>query len=101
MALNWKTVTAQHIREACRRVAASGAGRRASKIVIRYDGQALPAKEVQRTAYLIANHLPEDTQLKFSSGDSTLNLLNGLGFEVQRVASDPKEKPSSSEKPTV
>ena len=87
MALNWKTVTADHIRQACERVAASGAGKRASKIVIDYQGQALPAKEVQRTAYRIANNLPESTELKFSSGDSTVNLLNGLGFKVERLPS--------------
>jgi len=85
MALNWKTVTAEHIREACKKVAGSRTGKRASRIVIEYEGQALPAKEVQRTAYLIANHLPENTELKFSSGDSTLNLLSGLGFKVERL----------------
>ena len=95
MALNWKTVTADHIRKACERVAASRAVRRASKIVIEYQGQNLPAKEVQRTAYLIANNLPDDTELKFSSGDSTLNLLNGLGFKVERVQSP--EKPTNPE----
>jgi hypothetical protein len=85
MALNWKTVTAEHIREACKKVAASRTGKRASRIVVQYEGQTLPAKEVQRTAYLIANHLPENTELKFSSGDSTLNLLSGLGFKVERL----------------
>ena len=85
MALNWKTVTADHIRQACERVAASRAGKRASKIVIEYQGHTLPAKEVQRTAYLIANNLPNNTELKFSSGDSTVNLLNALGFKVERL----------------
>jgi hypothetical protein len=94
MALNWKTVTADHIRQACERVAASRAGKRASKIVVEYQGQTLPAKEVQRTAYLIANNLPENTELKFSSGDSTVNLLNGLGFKVERLQSS-QEKPHS------
>lgn len=85
MALNWKTVTAEHVREACSRVAASRTGKRASRIVIEYEGQRLPAKQVQRTAYLIANHLPESAKVKFSSGDSTLNLLRGLGFKVARL----------------
>ena len=85
MALNWKTVTADHIRQACERVAASRAGKRTSKIVIEYQGHTLPAKEVQRTAYLIANNLPDNTELKFSSGDSTLHLLSGLGFKVERL----------------
>ena len=65
MALNWKTVTAEHIRQACKKVAAVRTGKRASKIVIQYEGQTLPAKEVQRTAYLIANNLPDSTELKF------------------------------------
>ena len=85
MALNWKTVTAEHIREACKKVAASRTGKRASRIVIQYEGLMLPAKEVQRAAYLIANRLPESTKLTFSSGDSTLNLLGGLGFKVERL----------------
>lgn len=85
MALNWKTVTAEHIRQACERIAATPTGRRASKIVIQYRGHTLPAKEVQRTAYLIANSLPDNTELKFSSGEATVNLLTGLGFTVERL----------------
>ena len=95
MALNWKTVTADHIRQACERVAASRAGKRASKIVIEYQGHTLPAKEVQRTAYLIANNLPDSTELKFSSGDSTVNLLNALGFKVERIQPTPDRTTST------
>ena len=97
MALNWKTVTADHIRQACERVAATPAGKRAAKIVIEYHGQSLPAKEVQRAAYLIANNLPNNTELKFSSGDSTVNLLNALGFKVERLQQTPdKSAPTES-----
>jgi len=99
MALNWKTVTADHVRQACERVSASGAGKRTSKIVIQYQGHPLPAKEVQRTAYLIANNLPDDTELKFSSGDSTVHFLSALGFEVERIAPAVKEAGSSTQKP--
>lgn len=95
MPLNWKTVTADHIRQACERVAASRAGKRASKIVIEYQGQTLPAKEVQRTAYLIANNLPDNAELKFSSGDSTVNLLNALGFKVERLQPTPNNSTST------
>jgi len=85
MALNWKSVTADHVRQACKQVATSASGKRSSRIVIDFEGQKLPAKEVQRTAYLIANRLPSGTELKFSSGDFTLNFLRGLGFQVERL----------------
>jgi hypothetical protein len=96
MPLNWKSVTAEHIRQACRIVAASQAAKRASGIVIWYNEHPLPAKEVQRVAYRIANNLSEDTELKFSSGDSTLTLLSRLGFRVERTGVSRRPKVSQA-----
>ena len=90
MPLNWKSVTTEHVRQACDKVAALRAGRRATGIVIWRNDHPLPAKDVLRIAYRLANHLPEGTEVRFSSGDATLRLLSQLGFEVERLGSTPK-----------
>jgi hypothetical protein len=86
MAINWKTITAAHVRQACDLVTSEQTRPRASAkaIFLVRDGIALPAKHVLRVAYCLANGLPLDTKLKFSSGDGSINLLRGLGFEVER-----------------
>ena len=86
MAINWKTVTAAHVNQACDLVVSEQTRSRASAkaIFLVHDGIALPAKHVLRVAYCLANGLPLDTRLKFSSGDGSINLLRGLGFEVER-----------------
>jgi hypothetical protein len=85
MALDWKSVGPEHVRQACETVAASRQNSRTSGIVIWHNERALPAKEVLRTAYRLANQLPAETELRFSSGDSTLRLLSNLGFKVERL----------------
>jgi len=85
MALNWKSVAPEHVRKACETVAASRSGSRTSGIVIWHDDRALPAKDVLRIAYRIANDLPTDAEIRFSSGDGTLRLLSALGFKVERL----------------
>ena len=84
MALNWKSVTADHVRAALKQVAASKSADRVSGLVIVNEGRTLPAKEVLRVAYRLANRLPHDAPLKFSSGDGTLNVLQRLGFNAKR-----------------
>jgi cell division GTPase FtsZ len=86
VALNWKTVTSEHVREALRQVLASRTINRASGLVIIEGDRAVSAKEVLRVAYRIANKLPADQAIKFSSGDGTLNILRNLGFSAARVA---------------
>lgn len=89
MALNWKTVKAEHITQACEVLLKQGGGRTAAKgIFIPYGGKRLPAKYATRLAYCLANGLPLDTKLKFSSGDGTVNLLRRLGFTVEHLGAN-------------
>lgn len=85
MALNWKSVTAEHVRQACAEVA-SVAPHRHATIVVWHDEHALPAKGVMRVAYRIANRLPRDAEVRFSSGDAILNVLHRLGFRAERLS---------------
>jgi hypothetical protein len=88
VALNWKSVTADHVREALQRVLAARSINRASGLIVMEGDRAVSAKEVLRLAYRIANRLPADAEIKFASGDGTLNILRNLGFSATRV--DPK-----------
>jgi cell division GTPase FtsZ len=85
VALNWKSLSVEHVRQAIQQVAASPVMNRTSGIVIVAGDRQLPAKEVLRVAYRIANHLPSDATVKFSSGDATLNVLTRLGFSAKRI----------------
>lgn len=84
MALNWKSVTADHVRTALKQVVASKSADRVFGLVIVNEGRMLPAKEVLRVAYRLANKLSDDAPIKFSSGDGTLNVLQRLGFNAKR-----------------
>jgi hypothetical protein len=86
MILNWKTVRAEHVSRACDMVAAQRSSP-ASGIVVWHNEQQLPAKEVLRIAYRLANGLRENDEVKFSSGEPTLRLLAALGFRVERTDS--------------
>jgi hypothetical protein len=85
VALNWKSVTAEHVRTALREVAVSKSTARKSGLVIVDGDRHLPAKDVLRVAYRLANKLPNNAPVKFSSGDGTLNVLQRLGFDAKRV----------------
>jgi hypothetical protein len=85
MALNWKSVTADHVRQALRAVSAKRSTDRTEGIVILDQGRRLPAKEVLRIAYQLANGLPNAEKVKFSSGDGTINVLRRLGFSAERL----------------
>jgi hypothetical protein len=85
VALNWKTVTAEHVHAALKQIAASKSTDRAFGLVIVDGDRKLPAKEVLRVAYRLANKLPNDAVVKFSSGDGTLNVLSNLGFNAKRL----------------
>jgi hypothetical protein len=84
VALNWKSVSAEHVRAAIAEVAAARTHDRATGLVLLDGDRALPAKEVLRTAYRLANKLPAESAVKFSSGDGTLNILRQLGFTAER-----------------
>lgn len=83
MALNWKSVTAEHVRAALTQVSAKPEAR-ASGLVIIEEGRSYPVKDVLRVAYRLANRLPDHAPLKFSSGDAALNVLKRLGFDARR-----------------
>jgi hypothetical protein len=95
MALKWNTVRPEHVRTACDRIAAGKARTSVSGLVVWHHEQALPAKEVLRTAYRLANNLGADEDVKFSSGDATLRLLVALGFSAERIGS--KRAPTSGD----
>jgi hypothetical protein len=88
VALNWKSVTAEHVRAALKEVAASKSTDRRSGLVIVDGNRHLPAKDVLRVAYRLANKLPTSAPVKFSSGDGTLNVLVNLGFDARRYGKD-------------
>jgi hypothetical protein len=86
MGLNWKSVKREHIEKACIQVAGAHISKRAARIVLWHAEQPLPAKEVMRVAYRLANALPADAELRFSSGDATIHVLQRLGFQAERLA---------------
>jgi hypothetical protein len=88
VALNWKSVTAEHVRAALKEVAASKSIDRKSGLVIVEGNRHLPAKDVLRVAYRLANKLPTSAPVKFSSGDGTINVLVNLGFDARRYGKD-------------
>ena len=95
MSLNWRSVRATDVEQACQLVeSGSQPTRTPSKgIFLIRNGNPLPAKHVLRLAYCIANKLPLLTELKFASGDSSINLLRSLGFEVERRGSPAEPGP--------
>src|SRR5436190_13483571 len=98
MSLNWRSLRATDVEQACR-VIESGqhpAPTPPKGIFLVQHGQRLPAKHVLRLAYCIANSLPLNSKLKFSSGDGTVRLLRSLGFEVERVVSAREPRPARS-----
>jgi hypothetical protein len=94
MSLNWESVRAADVEQACRLVESGQEPARTPpkgiSICIIQNGHRLPAKHVLKLAYCIANRLPLGSRLEFASGDSTIKLLRSLGFEVERVIKSAK-----------
>jgi hypothetical protein len=86
MALNWSSVTPEHVKAALVLVSKRRASDKVSGLVVRHEGRTLPAKEVLRAAYLLANQMPESADVRFASGDGTLTRLQRLGFEAWRCS---------------
>jgi hypothetical protein len=87
VALNWSSVKPENVTEACELILR---GERRPKVVAKgifviFKEQRLPAKHVARLAYCLANRLPLDSKLKFSSGDGIINLLQRRGHVVTRI----------------
>ena len=86
MGLNWKLVKAAHVTQACEALLTSaGPGTKPRGLIITYKGKQLPAKVILRMAYCLANKVPPETKLKFSSGEGSLQLLRSLGFHAERL----------------
>ena len=89
MSLKWASVKPEHVTEACELLlrGAHDPHVGAKGIFLIFKDQRLPAKHVARLAYCIANDLPLDTRIKFSSGQGLVNLLENRGHEVTRTSS--------------
>lgn len=90
MAIDWKIVRAEHVARACDLVAQGSHRKPTRGLFVVHKDTLLPAKEVARVAYLEASGKGPDTELRFASGEATLNLLRRLGFHVERVGTSNK-----------
>lgn len=86
--INWRLVQRERVVRACEMITngklvrpARGRGR----FVV--GERCLPAKDIARTAYLLAAGKPADAYLDFASGQSTLSMFKRLDFEVERSSS--------------
>jgi hypothetical protein len=86
MGLNWKSIKADHVSEACEALLKSkGPMPKPRGLVVTYKDKQLPAKTVLQVAYRLANNLPSDAKLKFASSEGSLQLLRSLGFQAERL----------------
>ena len=86
MGLNWKSVKAVHVTQACEALLnPAGLGSKPRGLVVTYKDKQLPAKTILRMAYCLANNIPSETKLKFSSGEGSLQLFRSLGFRAERL----------------
>jgi hypothetical protein len=86
MKLNWKSVKAAHVTQACEAVLnSSGVGPKSGGLIVIYKDKKLPAKTILRIAYCLANNIPSDTKLKFASSEGSLQFLRSLGFRAERL----------------
>jgi len=93
MALNWNSVSAKDVERACNMVLSGELSPRsqAKGIFLIKGNDKLPAKHVLRLAYCIANGLPLDSKIKFTSGESLVKRLRSLGFDVEHTQPDKDE----------
>lgn len=94
--LDWSTVKREHVVTACQLLLKGERLPRAQAkgIFLVIESNRLPAKHTLRLAYCLANGLPLDSTITFSSGDGTVNKLRALGFSVERQA---KSSPATQE----
>ena len=89
MGLNWASVKAHHVTQACELLSGPDSPRsKSGSLVVTYRGKNLPAKAVLRLAYCLANNIPSETNLKFASSEGSIKLLRSLGFQAQRLQPD-------------
>lgn len=86
MGLNWKSVKAVHVNQACEALLNSaGPKPKPGGLIVIYKDKQLPAKAILERAYCLANNIPPETKLKFASSESSLQLLRSLGFRAERL----------------
>jgi hypothetical protein len=84
--MNWTSVKAHHVSQACETLLSSAGPRLKPRgLVVTYKNQQLPVKAVLRLAYCLANNISTDTYVDFTSGEGTLKLLRALGFHAERL----------------
>ena len=83
--MKWASVKAHHVNQACDVLMRSTVSPKPRGLVVIYKNQKLPAKAVLRLAYCLANDIPTETHIKFSSGENSLMLLRSLGFSAERL----------------
>jgi hypothetical protein len=81
----WASVKAHHVSQACDALMRSGVSPKPHGLVVMYKNHKLPVKAVLKLAYCIANDIPTETPIKFSSGEKSLTLLRSLGFSAERL----------------
>jgi hypothetical protein len=86
VSLNWKSLSAAHIKQACSMLLSKQSVPAVKKagLYVRFQAVDLPAKEVLRIAYRLANDLSPEAKLRFSSGEGAISRLRALGFEAGR-----------------
>jgi hypothetical protein len=90
MKMNWASVKAHHVNQACDALLKSSRAHPwPGSLIVTYNGQQLPAKAVLRLAYCFANNISTETNLQFSSGENSLALLRSLGFHAGRLQINP------------
>jgi len=86
VALDWSTITAEHVKKAGSALSAERSpSSKTSGLFVVVEDKRLPAKPVLRMAYCLANRISLESAPKFSSGEATLRVLQRLGFAVERV----------------
>ncbi len=87
MAINWNSVKPKHVRQACESILASDgrAKPKAKGLTVEYKDQQLPAKQVLKLAYQIANGPGSGIGLDFASGEGTIRMLKTMGFIAGRL----------------
>lgn len=85
MPLDWKSVTAEHVRQASQSIVAHGGTARRKGLVVFIGDHRLSAKDTLREAYRLAQGLQSDAEVNFASGEATLNVLRRLGFRAERL----------------
>lgn len=103
MGINWNVITEKHVAEACKAVAQRTAAGKTPRrgLVVSFDGQMLPAKDVARTAYLIAIGKPLDSHVDFTSGETLITRLRVRGCDAMRLTptTSESESPRGTPKP--